>query len=374
MYNRDLAPFAAKSSLSKGRKYPEKMKDSRFEYERDRDRIIHSKAFRKLEYKTQVFIIHAGDSFRTRLTHSLEVAQIARGIARRMKLNEDLAEAIALAHDVGHTPFGHNGEFKLNELMKDFGGFEHNLQSYRVLSELEKRYPDFDGLNLTFETLEGLVKHSSKYDNPKPMGMDLEFFELDKSPTLEAQLIDLADEIAYNNHDIDDGLESGLIDFDTLYENVTLWREAVKSAKAFYSKIEKKILISRAVSFLISKFIDDLVTSTLKNIKENGIETLQDVRSFKGRLVTFSNEMQEKNKELKNFLYDNLYTHNQVMQMKIKAEKVIETLFLAIKKYPKLLPLEYYKNIEKYSLERVISDYIADMTDSTALELYEKLK
>ncbi len=374
MYNRDLAPFSAKSSLSKGRKYPEKMKDSRFEYERDRDRIIHSKAFRKLEYKTQVFIIHAGDSFRTRLTHSLEVAQIARGIARRMKLNEDLAEAIALAHDVGHTPFGHNGEFKLNELMKDFGGFEHNLQSYRVLSELEKRYPEFNGLNLTFETLEGLVKHSSKYDNPKPMGMDLEFFELDKSPTLEAQLIDLADEIAYNNHDIDDGLESGLIAFETLYENVTLWREAVKSATEFYTNLDKKILIYRSVSFLISKFIDDLVSSTLKNIKENRIETLQDVRNFKGRLVTFSKEMEEKNKELKNFLYNNLYTHNQVMQMKIKAEKVIETLFYAIKKYPKLLPLEYYKNIEKYSLERVISDYIADMTDSSALELYEKLK
>lgn len=374
MFNKKLAKFAAKSSNSKGRLYPEKMKDNRFEFERDRDRIIHSKAFRKLEYKTQVFIVHAGDSYRTRLTHSLEVAQIARGIARRIGLNEDLAEAIALAHDVGHTPFGHNGEYKLNELMQKYGGFEHNLQSFRILSELEKRYPDFNGLNLTFETLEGLVKHSSQYDNPNPMGMHLEYFELDKSPTLEAQLIDLADEIAYNNHDIDDGLESGLINFDDLYENVTLWREAVNKVKKFYGEIEKKILIFRAVSFLISKFIEDLVETTLDKIKKNKIETLEDVRNFKENLVQFSVDMQKKNKELKNFLYNNLYTHPQVMQMKIKAEKVIETLFNSIKKYPKLLPHEYYKNIEKYSLERVIADYIADMTDRSALLLYEKLR
>ncbi len=374
MFNKKLAKFAAKSSNSKGRLYPEKMKDNRFEFERDRDRIIHSKAFRKLEYKTQVFIVHAGDSYRTRLTHSLEVAQIARGIARRIGLNEDLAEAIALAHDVGHTPFGHNGEYKLNELMQKYGGFEHNLQSFRILSELEKRYPDFNGLNLTFETLEGLVKHSSQYDNPNPMGMHLEYFELDKSPTLEAQLIDLADEIAYNNHDIDDGLESGLINFDDLYENVTLWREAVNKVKKFYGEIEKKILIFRAVSFLISKFIEDLVETTLAKIKKNKIETLEDVRNFKENLVQFSVDMQKKNKELKDFLYNNLYTHPQVMQMKIKAEKVIETLFNSIKKYPKLLPHEYYKNIEKYSLERVIADYIADMTDRSALLLYEKLR
>ena len=373
MYNKNLASYAAKSSQSKGRLYPEKMKDNRFEYERDRDRIIHSKAFRKLEYKTQVFIIHAGDSFRTRLTHSLEVAQISRGIARRMNLNEDLAEAIALAHDVGHTPFGHNGEFKLNELMKDYGGFEHNLQSFRVLSELEKRYPNFNGLNLTFETLEGLVKHSSKYDKPQPMGMDLDVFELDKSPTLEAQIIDLADEIAYNNHDIDDGIESGLISFDNLYENVTLWREAVKKVEKFYGKIDKKILILRAVSFLISNFIDDLVNNTLKNIKENSIKTLDDVRNFPDRLVKFSDEMEEKNRELKEFLFNNLYTHHQVMEMKIKAEKVIETLFFAIKRYPKLMPQEYYNNIGKYGLERVIADFISDMTDSSALKLYEKI-
>ncbi len=347
MQNKTLAPYAAKSEYSKGRKFPEKMKDNRFEFERDRDRIIHSKAFRKLEYKTQVFIIHAGDSYRTRLTHSLEVAQIARGIARRMELNEDLAEAIALAHDVGHTPFGHNGEFKLNELMKDHGGFEHNLQSYRILSELEKRYPEFNGLNLTFETLEGLVKHSSEYDNSNPMGMDLKYFEPDKSPTLEAQIIDLADEIAYNNHDIDDGLESGLLEFDDIYENVTLWREAVNETEKFYGKLERKILIYRSISFLISKFIQNLVDNSLENLKKNKINSIEDVRNFRGKLIGFSSEMEEKNKELKEFLFDRLYTHNQVMQMKIKAEKVIETLFHAIKRYPKLLPQDYYKNIEK---------------------------
>ncbi len=373
MYNRKLAPYSAKSTLSKGRFYPEKMKDLRFEFERDRDRIIHSKAFRKLEYKTQVFIIHAGDSYRTRLTHSLEVAQISRGIARRLNLNEDLAEAIALAHDVGHTPFGHNGEFKLNELMKNYGGFEHNLQSFRILNELEKRYPEFNGLNLTFETLEGLIKHSSRYDNPKPMGMDLSYFELDKNSTLEAQIIDIADEIAYNNHDIDDGLESGLITFSEIYENVTLWREVVEEVKKFYKKIEGKILILRSISFLISKLIDDVVNTTLENIKKNSIKTLEDVRNCKIKIVSYSDEMKTKVKELKDFLYNFLYTHHEVVKMKIKAEKVIETLFYAIKQHPKLLPLEYYKNIEKYGLERVIADFIADMTDNSALKLYEKI-
>ncbi len=374
MYRNDLATYAAKSSESKGRKFLEKMKDNRFEFERDRDRIIHCKSFRKLEYKTQVFIIHAGDSYRTRLTHSLEVAQIARGISRRMKLNEDLAEAIALAHDVGHTPFGHNGEYKLNELMKDYGGFEHNLQSYRVLNELEKRYPEFNGLNLTFETLEGLVKHSKYIKNSLPMGMDLEYFEPDKSSTLEAQLIDIADEIAYNNHDIDDGLESGLITFKDLYENVVLWREVVEKVKKFYTNLEKKILILRSISFLISEFINDLVKNTLENLEKNNIKTVDDVRNYREKLVKFSPEMEEKNEELKKFLFNNLYTHYEVMQMKIKAEKVIETLFYAIKKYPKLLPKEYYENLEKYPLERVIADYIADMTDSSALELYNKIK
>ena len=371
MTGKSLATYAAKSKFSKGRKFKEKFKDKRAEFERDRDRIIHSEAFRRLEYKTQVFVFHAGDYYRTRLTHSLEVAQVSRGIARRLKLNEDLTEAIALAHDLGHTPFGHNGEYKLDELMKDEGGFEHNLQSFRVVNFLEQRYPDFNGLNLTFETLEGLVKHSSKYDNP--MNMHLHEFELDKSPTLEAQLIDIADEIAYNNHDIDDGLKSGLITFDELYEKVTIWRETVKKVKRFYTNLDKKMLIYRAISFLISSLIDDVVTNSKKRIKDNNIFIIEDVKNFKDRLILFSGEVNEKNEELKNFLYNNLYTHNKVISMKIKADRVIETLFNAFVKYPDLLPKSAKKNINQYGLKRVIADYIAGMTDRFALEQYEKI-
>jgi len=371
MNGKILAPYASKSKNSKGRKYNEKFKDKRPAFERDRDRIIHSEAFRRLEYKTQVFVFHAGDYYRTRLTHSLEVAQVSRGIARRLKLNEDLTEAIALAHDLGHTPFGHNGEYKLDELMKNEGGFEHNLQSYRIVSFLEKRYPDFDGLNLTFETLEGLVKHSSKYDNP--MNMHLNEFELDKSPTLEAQIIDIADEIAYNNHDIDDGLKSGLISFEELYSEVELWRESVRKVKRFYKTLDKKMLIYRSISFLISMLIDDVVKNSKKKLKENRINSLDDVRNFKKKLITFSAEINKKNEELKNFLYNNLYTHSQVISMKIKADRVIETLFEAFIKYPNLLPKSSKKNIDKYGLKRVVVDYIAGMTDRYALEQYNKI-
>jgi dGTPase len=371
MYGKILAKYAAKSKNSKGRKFPEKFKDKRADFERDRDRIIHTEAFRRLEYKTQVFVFHAGDYYRTRLTHSLEVAQVSRGIARRLKVNEDLTEAIALAHDLGHTPFGHNGEYKLDKLMKDEGGFEHNLQSFRIVNFLEKRYPDFNGLNLTFETLEGLVKHSSKYDNP--MNMHLNEFELDKSPTLEAQIIDIADEIAYNNHDIDDGLKSGLISFDDIYSSVSLWRESVKKVKRFYKNLDKKMLIYRAISFLISMLIDDVVKNSKNKIKENNIETLEDVRNFNEKLILFSKEVEEKNEELKHFLYNNLYTHNQVISMKIKADRVIETLFDAFMKYPNLLPKSTKQGIKKYGLKRVVADYIAGMTDRFALEEYNKI-
>ncbi len=371
MNGKKLAPYAAKSKHSKGRKFSEKFKDKRPAFERDRDRIIHSEAFRRLEYKTQVFVFHAGDYYRTRLTHSLEVAQVSRGIARRLKLNEDLTEAIALAHDLGHTPFGHNGEHKLDMLMKDEGGFEHNLQSFRIVNFLEKRYPDFDGLNLTFETLEGLVKHSSKYDNP--MNMHLNEFELDKSPTLEAQIIDIADEIAYNNHDIDDGLKSGLILFEELLDEVELWRESVRKVKRFYNNLDKKMVIYRAISFLISMLIDDVVKHTKKAIRKNRIETIDDVRNFKEKLISFSEEVNQKNEELKNFLYNNLYTHNKVISMKIKADRVIETLFNAFVQYPDLLPKSAKEHIKYYGLKRVVADYIAGMTDRFALEQYNKI-
>ncbi len=371
MKGRTLVSYAAKSNESKGRFHKEKFKDKRPAFERDRDRIIHSEAFRRLEYKTQVFVIHAGDYYRTRLTHSMEVAQVSRGIARRLRLNEDLTETIALAHDLGHTPFGHNGESKLDELMKGHGGFEHNLQSFRIVSILEKRYPDFNGLNLTFETLEGLVKHSSKYDNP--MNMNLTQFELDKNSTLEAQLIDIADEIAYNNHDIDDGLKSGLIEFEDLYENVEIWREVVKKVKRNYKNIDKQILIYRAVSFLISLLIDDVVKNSKKLLKENNIKTLEEVRNFKEKLICFSEPVEEKNIELKDYLYNNLYTHNKVISMKIKAEKVISTLFEAYITYPELLPKNYRNNIKKFGIERVVADYIAGMTDRYAIDEYNKI-
>lgn len=372
MINKKLANYAAKSKKSKGRKYKEKFKDKRYAFERDRDRIIHSEAFRKLEYKTQVFVIHAGDYYRTRLTHSLEVAQVARGIARRLNLNEDLTEAISLAHDLGHTPFGHNGEFKLNQLMSDEGGFEHNIQSYRIVSFLEHRYANFRGLNLSFETLEGLVKHSKKLSS-HAMGMDFSMFELDKMPSLEAQIIDLADEIAYNNHDIDDGLKSGLIEFDDLYENVSLWRDVANKVIKSYKKEEKQVIIYRSISFLISKLIDDLVNNTLQKIKKYNITSIEDVRDSNVRIVSFSDRIEQENRELKDFLYENLYTHHEVIAMKIKAENVIETLFNSYCNYPKLLPKKYQTWAEQFGLKRVITDYIAGMSDRYALKEYEKI-
>ncbi len=371
MINKKLATYASKSKNSKGRKYKEKFKDRRFAFERDRDRIVHSEAFRRLEYKTQVFVIHAGDYYRTRLTHSLEVSQVARGIARRLKLNEDLTEAIALAHDLGHTPFGHNGEYMLNELMKDYGGFEHNLQSYRIVSFLEERYPDFKGLNLSFETLEGLVKHSSKYDNP--MNMELTEFHLDLKPSLEAQIIDLADEIAYNNHDIDDGLKSGLIKFDDLYENVELWRDVIKLVNRKFGKTDLQLTIYRGISFLISKLMDDLIKNSIETIKKNRIKTIEDVRHFKTKLIDFSEDIKIRNNELKKFLYNNLYTNHEVIAMKIKAENVIKALFAAYCQYPKLLPVKYRKRVGEFTLERVVTDYIAGMTDRYAINEYKKI-
>ncbi|RLA84831.1 MAG: deoxyguanosinetriphosphate triphosphohydrolase, partial [Deltaproteobacteria bacterium] len=280
----DLAPYAARSSSSRGRRYPEEFKDDRPAFERDRDRIIHSAAFRRLEYKTQVFVNHEGDYYRTRLTHSLEVAQIARGIARKLKLNEELTEAIALAHDLGHTPFGHAGEAALDRLMAPYGGFEHNLQSLRVVERLEEKYPDFPGLNLTFETREGLAKHSSYHDRPRPK--ELLEYELELSPTLEAQIINLADEIAYNNHDIDDGLESGLIPFDELME-VPLWQEVYGRIEAKHPQASPRAKKYTAISHLIGLLIQDVVAQTQRNIKESGVETLEDVRRVGRNLVSY---------------------------------------------------------------------------------------
>ncbi|RLA94202.1 MAG: deoxyguanosinetriphosphate triphosphohydrolase [Deltaproteobacteria bacterium] len=362
----DLAPYAARSHLSKGRRYPEEFKDERPAFERDRDRIIHSAAFRRLEYKTQVFVIHEGDYYRTRLTHSLEVAQIARGLARMLGLNEELTEAVALAHDLGHTPFGHAGEAALNRLMEQWGGFEHNLQSLRVVEVLEERYPNFPGLNLTFETREGLVKHSAHLHE------ELSEYEPELAPTLEAQLIELADEIAYNNHDIDDGLESGLIQLEEL-EEVPLWKEVWELVKGKYPGARLKTLKYSAISHLISLLIHDVASQTLKNIREHGIETLEDVRRYGRHLVCYSPEVERESARLKEFLHRKLYRHFRVERMRLKAERFITELFKAYLENPTLLPEKYQRRMQQELPQRVICDYIAGMTDRFALEEYKKL-
>ncbi|RLB00835.1 MAG: deoxyguanosinetriphosphate triphosphohydrolase [Deltaproteobacteria bacterium] len=362
----DLAPYAARSHLSKGRRYPEEFKDERPAFERDRDRIIHSAAFRRLEYKTQVFVIHEGDYYRTRLTHSLEVAQIARGLARMLGLNEELTEAVALAHDLGHTPFGHAGEAALNRLMEQWGGFEHNLQSLRVVEVLEERYPNFPGLNLTFETREGLAKHSAHLHE------ELSEYEPELAPTLEAQLIELADEIAYNNHDIDDGLESGLIQLEEL-EEVPLWKEVWELVKGKYPGARLKTLKYSAISHLISLLIHDVASQTLKNIREHGIESLEDVRRYGRHLVCYSPEVERESARLKEFLHRKLYRHFRVERMRLKAERFITELFKAYLENPTLLPEKYQRRMQQELPQRVICDYIAGMTDRFALEEYKKL-
>jgi dGTPase len=365
----DLAPYASRSVLSKGRRYPEEFKDDRPAFERDRDRIIHCAAFRRLEYKTQVFVNHEGDYYRTRLTHSLEVAQIARGIARKLRLNEELTEAIALAHDLGHTPFGHAGEDALHALMAEYGGFEHNLQSLRVVELLEERYPLFPGLNLTFETREGLAKHSSYHDSPAE---GLSEYEMGLAPTLEAQIINVADEIAYNNHDIDDGVESNLIHRDELME-VPLWQEVFKRVEKKYPQATVQAKTYAAISSLIGLLIQDVVSHTLQNIKKHGIETGADVRRQGENLVGYSPTVQKESGLLKDFLHNRLYHHWRVERMRIKAERFIVELFKAYVETPALISGRYKTRREEEPIPRMVCDYIAGMTDRFALDEYKKL-
>lgn len=365
----DLAGYAARSSLSRGRRYPESLRDHRPAFERDRDRIVHCAAFRRLEYKTQVFVNHEGDYYRTRLTHSLEVAQIGKAIARRLKLNEELTEALALAHDLGHTPFGHTGEEVLNRLMEGHGGFEHNLQSLRVVDELEERYPGFNGLNLSWEVREGIIKHSSPYD--RPVGGMAEFLP-GVVPTIEAQIINFADEIAYNNHDIDDGLKSGYITLAQL-EGVELWREMFGHVGDEYPGLEPDRRKYQTISALIGLFIADLTTTTLTNIAEFNIRSLEDLRRVNKQVVSLSSGLAEKNRELKRFLLGNLYRHHKVERMRVKAERYLVQLFETYVKYPTLLPQKHLKKMESVGRERVICDYIAGMTDRFALDEFKRL-
>lgn len=365
----DLAGYAARSSDSAGRRYREDFRDNRPAFERDRDRIIHSAAFRRLEYKTQVFVNHEGDYYRTRLTHSLEVAQIGKAIARRLHLNEELTEALALAHDLGHTPFGHTGEEVLNRLMAEHGGFEHNRQSLRVVDELEERYVGFNGLNLSWEVREGLIKHSSPYD--APVGMIEEFLP-GVVPLLEAQLINYADEIAYNNHDIDDGLKSGYITIAQL-SGVELWAEVHDKMKHKFPSSDPERVKYQTISALIGLFIDDLTATTAEEISSRGIGSVEDLRSHNVALVGFSPELARKNRELKLFLHENLYRHYKVERMRVKAERYITDLFSTYNRYPTLLPAKYRKKMELLGKERVVCDYIAGMTDRFALDEYKKL-
>lgn len=365
----DLALYAVRSNQTRGRRHHESFRDERTAYARDRDRIIHCAAFRRLEYKTQVFVNHEGDYYRTRLTHSLEVAQIARGIARLLLLNEDLVEALSLAHDLGHTPFGHTGEEVLNRLMQGHGGFEHNRQSLRIVELLEQRYPDFDGLNLTWETREGIIKHST---HSSCACMEAQEYCPEVPPPLEAQIIDLADEIAYNNHDIDDGLKAGYITLDEL-QTVPLWKETFAEIVQKYPGFDQTRHVYQTISSLIGKLIADVVKTTLVNIACREIKTEKDVRQQADRVVSFSVGIREQNRILKSFLRERLYRHHKVERMRIKVERILSMIFESYMKTPSLLPAEYHRKFEIYGRERTICDLVAGMTDRYALDEFKKL-
>ncbi|MDX9739589.1 MAG: deoxyguanosinetriphosphate triphosphohydrolase [Gammaproteobacteria bacterium] len=370
-----LAPWAARDETSRGRRHPEPPPRLRSEYQRDRDRIVHSGAFRRLEYKTQVFVNHVGDMFRTRLTHSIEVAQIARSAARALGLNEDLTEAIALAHDLGHTPFGHAGQDTLNRCMKDYGGFEHNLQSLRVVDELEERYADFDGLNLTWETREGILKHCSPA-NARRLGDLGERFLQGRQPGPEAQLANLADEIAYNNHDVDDGLRAGLITVEQLCD-IDLFAVQYRRVADAWPGISRRRLLHEVVRRMIDSQVSDLVESSRAAIAAAAPHGVEDVRTAPAPLIGFSEAMAKRNLELKRFLREHLYRHYRVRRMTAKADRIVSALFETFMDDELLLPPDYQDKIrgarEIAGRARVVADYIAGMTDRYAIGEYERL-
>jgi dGTPase len=364
-----LAPYAAHSERSRGRRYAEPDAPGRTAFQRDRDRIVHCSAFRRLEYKTQVFVNHEGDLFRTRLTHSLEVAQIGRAIARQLGANEDLVEAIALAHDLGHTPFGHAGQDALHECMKAHGGFEHNLQSLRVVDELEERYGGFNGLNLSFETREGILKHCS-IENARRLGELGERFLHRRQPGLEAQIANLADEIAYNNHDIDDGLRSGLLQVGQL-EAVPLFSRHAREVRAAFPDIGERRMVNETVRRMINTLIIDLATETERRIEAAQPTSIDDVRK-QGPLAAFSAQVREEANVLKAFLLENLYRHFRVMRMTTKAKRIVADLFAAFHDEPRLLPLDHQARVAE-NKPRAIADYVAGMTDRYAMKEHQRL-
>lgn len=367
-----LAPYAMKSKHTRGRVYKEKEHPYRSPYQRDRDRIIHSAAFRRLEYKTQVFLYHEGDYYRTRLTHTLEVAQIARTISKALKLSEDLTEAISLAHDLGHTPFGHAGEDILNTLMENKGGFDHNIQGLRVVDVLEERYPHFCGLNLTWETREGIIKHTTKYDH---VGLYLANHpELlpERRPTLEAQVVDKADEIAYDSHDLDDGIKSGMIEVEDL-KKIRLWKKVEREVKNEYANLKKNIFIYQMIKNIINLQASDLITTTLKEIKKIRVHSSEEAMKYPTRMAVFSEEIQTLREQLRMFLYSNLYCNWKVTKMSDKAKRFLKKLFHVYCANANILPPKFGKKIKRWGLERVVCDYLAGMTDRYALGEYKKI-
>jgi len=373
-----LAPFASKDDLSKGRHYPEKGPNNRTEYQRDRDRIVHCAAFRRLEYKTQVFVNHEGDMFRTRLTHSLEVAQIGRTIARALQVNEELTEAIALAHDLGHTPFGHAGQDALNECMRPYGGFEHNLQSLRIVDQLEEKYAEFNGLNLTFETREGILKHCS-LKNAQLLGDVGERFINRHQASIEAQIANVADEIAYNNHDVDDGLRAGLLSIEQM-RDTTLFNQQYEEVMSQYPQINQRRAIHEIIRRMINRQVTDFLEATGGLIRSFQPKSSQDIRTLSEPIATYSENMKQQTQQLKKALRLNLYQHYRVLRMSKKAQKVIKSLFDAFINDAKLLPTETYNNaMNEYHAHGdigravTIADYIAGMTDRYAINEYERV-
>jgi len=365
----ELATYAVSEANSCGRKIAEEAPSGRSEFQRDRDRIIHSGAFRRLEYKTQVFVNHEGDLFRTRLTHSIEVAQIARSIARRLHLNEDLVEAISLAHDLGHTPFGHAGQDALNTCMKEYGGFEHNLQSLRVVDLLEERYAAFDGLNLCFETREGILKHCSAINAAK-LGELGERFLHNRRPSLEAQIANLADEIAYNNHDVDDGIRSGLIELEQL-ATVPLVAMHLHEVRRAYPDLPERRVVHETVRRMINTLVSDLIRQSESNISVLGLSTIENVRNAPVA-IAFSAEVIEQQRALKSFLHTHLYRHYRVMRMSSKAQRIISDLFAIFMQDARLLPPPFQRQAEQ-ERARTVADYIAGMTDRYAIREHRRI-
>jgi dGTPase len=373
-----MQPYAVTDQTSRGRRQAEPRDEFRHEFQRDRDRVVHCAAFRRLEYKTQVFVNHEGDMFRTRLTHSIEVAQIARTIARGLGVNEDLAEAISLAHDLGHTPFGHAGQDALNECMRDVGGFEHNLQSLRVVDVLEEKYADFSGLNLTFETREGILKHCSN-SNASELGEVAERFLNGQQPSLEAQIANLADEIAYNNHDVDDALRAGLLGTEDLF-SVASFSEAHREVEKRWPELSDRRVVHEVIRRMISRQVTDVLKESQTAVDEQGLQSVEDVRNCGRSLIGFSETMGERHIELKRFLRTHVYRHYRVHRMTVKAARVVAELFESFIGDPRLLPPEARDWVAELEQEngrrgraRAVCDYVAGMTDRFAIAEHARI-